>query len=199
MINHKDSIDSSLDFSVYKFSNLIYNYLDSYWDSERDLVFLCIGTDRATGDSLGPLIGSELLRRLNRYKGVHVFGNLEDPVHATNLDSNIKEIYALYDNPFIVAIDSSLGSVNRIGYLTIKNGPMRPGAGVKKDLQSVGDISITGIVNMGGMMEVVVLQTTRLSLVMSMSNIISRSISLSLYKLYKENVENKKTLQQILN
>ena len=29
-------------------------------DDNRDIIFLCIGTDRSTGDSLGPLIGYKL-------------------------------------------------------------------------------------------------------------------------------------------
>lgn len=186
MVCHKDSIDSSLDFSVYKFSNLIYDYLSLYWNCKRDLVFLCIGTDRATGDALGPLIGSDLLKKLNRYKGIHVFGSLNDPVHAKNLDDTIDEISTLYKDPFVVAIDSSLGSMSKVGYINIKNGPIKPGAGVNKDLQAVGDISITGIVNMGGMMEMLIIQSTRLSLVISMSSIIARSISLALYKLNLE-------------
>lgn len=194
-MNHKDSIDSSSDFSVYAFSNLIYDYLNLYWKYKGDLIFLCIGTDRATGDCLGPLIGNELLRRLNRYKKTYVLGNLENPVHAKNIDKTVKKIYAFYENPFIIAIDSSLGSTSKVGYINIKKGSIKPGAGVNKNLQSVGDISITGIVNIGGMMETLVLQSTRLSLVMSMSNTISRSISLSLYRLHKENMENKKTFQ----
>lgn len=91
-----------------------------------------------------------------------------------------------YDNPFILAIDSSLGKYDRIGYLSIKNSPLRPGSGVNKVLPSVGDIAITGIVNVSGMMEFMVLQNTRLSLVMNMADIISKSIYLSLSRLYNE-------------
>lgn len=190
MIFNIDSINSTLTFSVYSFSTLIYEYLKLYWDDKRDLVFLCIGTDRATGDSLGPLIGSELLMRLNRYNRTYIFGNLENPVHAQNLDPTIDNIYSLYEDPFVVAIDSSLGSIQQIGYINIKKGSIKPGLGVKKDLQEVGDISITGVVNIGGMLEIAVLQTTRLYLVMSMSSIISRAISLALYKLHKDNIKN---------
>ena len=45
----------------------------------RQVVFLCIGTDRSTGDSLGPLIGSKLAAEVTG--DVTVIGTLEHPVH----------------------------------------------------------------------------------------------------------------------
>mgnify|MGYP000423502120 CR=1 FL=1 len=48
------------------------------------IMFLCIGTDRSTGDSLGPLVGHML--RSRRLKGAAVIGTLDKPVHAMNLD-----------------------------------------------------------------------------------------------------------------
>ena len=187
-------MDSSSDFSMYKFSNLIYDYLDLYWNYSGDLIFLCIGTDRATGDCLGPLVGSELLKRIKHYRGTYVFGDLDQPIHAKNLDRTINRIYAFYEKPFIVAIDSSLGSIKRVGHINIKNGPIKPGAGVNKNLRNVGDISITGVVNIGGMLETSIIQSTRLSLVMSMANNISRAISLSLYKIYKKDEYKEKSI-----
>lgn len=56
--------------------------------------------------------------------------------------------------------------------MTIGNGALYPGAGVQKDLPPVGDIHITGIVNICGHMEQTALQTTRLSTVISLGDII---------------------------
>lgn len=182
-------INSSSSFALSKFSNLIYKYLLDSFNSSNDLLILCIGTDRSTGDSLGPLVGYKLSPMINNYKNVNLIGTLENPVHAQNLKFTLDKIYDDYANPFIIAIDSSLGKQDRVGYLSIKNCPLRPGAGVNKDLPSVGDISITGIVNIGGLMELMVLQNTRLSLVMNMADIISKSIYLSIYRLYgKSNI-----------
>lgn len=47
---------------------------------KKKLVFLCIGTDRSTGDSLGPLIGYKL--KQERRRGTLVFGTLDRPVHC---------------------------------------------------------------------------------------------------------------------
>ena len=60
-------------------------------ESGRELVFLCIGTDRATGDCLGPLVGSRL-KSLS--PSTAVYGTLETPVHATNLQETLDEIFA---------------------------------------------------------------------------------------------------------
>ena len=58
----------------------------------RELVFLCIGSDRITGDSLGPLIGYQLSPYCSRV--FHVYGTLDDPVHALNLPDRISYIHS---------------------------------------------------------------------------------------------------------
>ncbi|MCX7773123.1 MAG: spore protease YyaC, partial [Clostridia bacterium] len=51
---------------------------------ERPVVVMCIGTDRSTGDSLGPLVGDMLTKW--KLPGVQVYGTLDNPVHARNLE-----------------------------------------------------------------------------------------------------------------
>ena len=179
-------VDSNSPFALSQFSDLVHKYLLKGVSEDKDLVILCIGTDRSTGDSLGPLVGHKLLPLIKSYKDISLFGTLENPIHAKNLEATIDKIYSDFKSPFIVAVDSSLGNYNRVGYLTIKNTPLKPGSGVNKVLPPVGNISITGIVNVGGMMEFMVLQNTRLSLVMNMADIISKSLYISLVKFYKE-------------
>ena len=140
----------------------------------REFIILCIGSDRSTGDSLGPLIGYKLEKY--HIPGVSVCGTLDNPVHAANLSERLADIYRASKNPFILAIDASLGTKEHIGYVTLANGPLRPGLGVKKELPNVGDIHITGIVNFSGMMESLLLQTTRLSMVMQLADTISKAV-----------------------
>jgi putative sporulation protein YyaC len=140
----------------------------------RPIVFMCIGTDRSTGDSLGPLIGSKLQDQ--KLHHIHVYGTLDEPIHAVNLAEKITMIQSRHFNPFIIAIDACLGRLKSVGQLTVGHGPVMPGAGVKKDLPPVGDIHITGIVNVSGFMEFFVLQNTRLSLVMRMANVVAEAI-----------------------
>ncbi|MBH5319311.1 spore protease YyaC [Paenibacillus sp. GSMTC-2017] len=142
--------------------------------TNRPIVVVCIGTDRSTGDALGPLIGTSLLKY--RSPHFHLYGTLENPVHAMNLEETLLEINDKHASPFVIGIDACLGQVASVGCIQVAEGPVRPGAGVNKDLPPVGDIHVTGIVNVGGFMEYFVLQNTRLHLVMRLSEIIATSL-----------------------
>lgn len=141
-----------------------------YLDHDCPKILLCIGTDRSTGDCLGPLVGSKLSALGQDF--FHVYGTLEHPVHASNLKQKLEEIHRAYDNPLIIAVDACLGSLENVGCVNIGDGSLQPGAGVNKNLPPVGQIHITGIVNVGGFMEYLVLQNTRLNLVMRMADLI---------------------------
>mgnify|MGYP000102431840 FL=1 len=179
-IKFEKSIDIHKQFAFSYFSAYFEECFSKlYNDSHDEVVFVCIGTDRATGDCLGPLIGYKI-QDMN-YKNIHVLGTLDNPVHAKNLEEHLKDLKS-YQNPFIVAIDASLGKFERIGFVNIKEGPLSPGSGVNKSLPQVGDMHITGIVNMSGFMEIMVLQNTRLNLVMNMANIVSKGIKYNMWK-----------------
>ena len=144
----------------------------------RQVVFLCIGTDRSTGDSLGPLIGSRL-----------VIGTLEHPVHAVNLDRTLEHIEEHYPDAIIIAVDAAVGRWDHVGLVTLEKGPLRPGLGVRKELAAVGDISITGIVGGAESGDPLFLQSIRLSMVMRLADCISRSICLGM-RIIGRRVEN---------
>ena len=137
-------------------------------------VFLCIGSDRVTGDSLGPMIGSSLSEKLPG-----VFGTLEHPVHALNLEDTIAHIQKYYSRHPLVAIDASLGSREHLGYITVAPGSLAPGAGVNKALGDIGDISITGIIGTSGPFSHITLQTTRLSAVIPVAKQIALGICMA--------------------
>lgn len=180
----KKYINSNSRFARLEFNNVLFNYITKYYTSDySDLVIMCIGTDRSTGDSLGPIIGHKLQNSFISYNNVHIFGTLDSPVHAVNLQHNIDLISSKFNNPFVIAIDACLGSPDKVGFINISKGPLYPGSGVNKDLPSVGDISILGIVNIAGFMEYTVLQSTRLNLVMKLADIIASSFSSSIWKL----------------
>jgi len=91
------------------------NYIT--YAKHRPLVILCIGTDRSTGDSLGPLTGTKLSRL--KIPGVTIIGTLENPVHAENLADEINKILISFTNPYILALDACLGNMDSIGYITL--------------------------------------------------------------------------------
>lgn len=148
--------------------------------SGKNLVFLCIGSDRATGDCFGPLVGEALLHHFSKSSSPSslpiVLGTLHAPVHAMNLEKTILNIQKTFYNPYIAAIDASLGVRQHVGFVTFGNGPLLPGIGVRKSLPQVGDVSITGIVNLSGSNSHGTLQTTRLSTVMELADFVSGCI-----------------------
>lgn len=150
---------------------------------QHPIVVLCIGTDRSTGDALGPLTGSKLRVLTDK---VHVYGTLDEPVHANNLQEVTQHIARLHGEPFILAIDACLGKVDSVGYITLGHGPLKPGAAVNKSLPEIGHAHITGIVNVGGFMEHLVLQSTRLSLVMKMAETIAYGVNLGVRQFHAD-------------
>lgn len=138
---------------------------------------LCIGTDRATGDALGPLVGTELLS-WSRVP-CPIFGSLENPIHASNLNELMRE-HPRLRTARCLAVDASLGKPEEVGAISLGIGSIRPGAGVNKDLPAVGRYYVTGTVNIGGFMDYYVLQNTRLAIVMRMAQTIAEALKLSL-------------------
>ncbi len=148
-----------------------------YPEADYPIVFVCIGTDRSTGDALGPLIGSQLEKR--KLPHFHVYGTLKEPVHALNIEHTMDLIKELHQQAFIIGIDACLGKYQNVGFIEVGDGPVRPGAGVNKRLPDVGDIHMIGIVNIGGFMELSMLQNTRLYLVNEMATVITDAIHYS--------------------
>ncbi len=153
-------------------NSLVYNFGErqSFISTLNDLtfgkkvLFACIGTDRATGDCLGPLVGTNLKRL-----GYTVSGTLAEPLHAQNLISEINNVLAIQRPDIVIAVDACLGKTEDIGMITLADSPLTPGSAVHKNLPSVGDVSILGVVNVGGFFEFQVLQGTRLHTVMKLA------------------------------
>jgi len=137
----------------------------------RPLTVVCVGTDRSTGDSLGPLVGTLLSR--GSFKG-KILGDLEEPVHAENLDQAAARLCDR--DGLVVGVDACLGTRQEVGKVMVRPGPLRPGLGVKTKLSPIGDLYVAGVVNAGGLMEYMVLQNTRLSLVIKMAEAIAAGI-----------------------
>lgn len=162
--------------ATFELKNQINNTLKKHRITYDDIVILCIGTDRATGDCLGPLVGEHLQRVA---PALSVYGTLETPIHALNLEETIQHIYQHHPNPFIIAIDASLGVSEHIGFATLSSSPLKPGKGVNKKLPAIGNLSITGIVNVAGFPNSILLQSTRLHTVMTLANCIGNAIYMS--------------------
>ncbi|MGI6679475.1 MAG: spore protease YyaC [Dehalobacterium sp.] len=146
---------------------------------KKEIVIVCIGTDRATGDCLGPLVGWFLMKHRADYT---LYGTLDDPVHANNIEDKLAELHQRQKSSLIIAIDACLGKIENVGMINLGLGTISPGAGVYKKLPAVGYIHYTGIVNVAGHLEYLVLQNTRLNLVIQMAGKIAESIVLGIQK-----------------
>lgn len=105
-------------------------------------VFFLVGANSSTGDALGPFVGWFLERK--GFTGLFK-GTLRDPVHATNLKERLSEVWMdtmrQGRHPYVIAVDAAVG---RAGRITVNRGPLRPGAGMGKNLPSVGQVHVMG-------------------------------------------------------
>jgi putative sporulation protein YyaC len=115
---------------------------------------------------------------------IHIYGTLDNPVHAMNLADTVTLVQETHPKSIVIAIDACLGQSKSVGLIQVGLGPIKPGAGVNKNLPEVGQVHVTGIVNVSGFMEYFVLQNTRLNIVMNMAETISSGI-LSATALYR--------------
>lgn len=147
----------------------------------EDIVFVCIGTDQSTGDSFGPLVGSQLVNM----GFPHVFGTLADPCDSAQV-CQVAETLPPYKT--IIAIDASLGNIAQVGTFVCAEGPLKPGAALGKKLPELGDYHITAVVNVLGPKPYWTLQTTSLYKVMQLADELS-SLLAQIWEINKESVQ----------
>lgn len=152
-------------------SGAIEHELEMLGGARRRVAFACIGTDRSTGDALGPLVGQRLLKL--GFDSDAVIGTLEDPLHALNLEERLLPLTATAGGPLIVAVDAALGPMGNVGAVNLRRGGLLPGQGVGKTLPRIGELAVTATVNVqAGALDVQVLQSTRLFLVQQLAELI---------------------------
>lgn len=135
--------------------------------NREQLVFLCIGTDRSSGDAFGPLTGT-LLQEAGF--GL-VAGTLEKPCDGDTWAACIGELEHLLrtGKRRVVAVDACVGSSATTGLFLMREGPLVPGASLRRGLPPVGDYSIGGIVCENRAHPYTALQTAPLGRVLPMA------------------------------
>ncbi|MEE6687176.1 spore protease YyaC [Limosilactobacillus fermentum] len=137
----------------------------------RRIAVICIGSSRSTGDSLGPAVGT-LLSKYG-FTNVDVYGTIKDPVHALNLEQTINKMLLNEHPPFIIAVDSSLERKSSIGMIYADNQPVQPGAALHRKLRAVGDVSVTGVINIMNQRSLAMVQGTKQGKVTQMAETIA--------------------------
>lgn len=151
-----------------------------------ELIFLCIGTDRMTGDCFGPLVGNKIKELLDvNSTNCVVYGDLENPLIYSNVDNKLKEIKEKYKKPCIIAIDAALSKENNIGKILVKRGGLKYGTAINKGRREVGHICVKAIIGknykkVDKNMEL--LQNTSLNFVIKLADTVSKGIAEILQK-----------------
>ena len=144
-------------------------------------VVVCIGSDLAIGDSLGPITGS-MLKYKTQGLNVFLYGTLAAPVTAKEIKYMRTFLKETHPRAQVIAVDAAVGNEGDIGLIKIHDSPLLPGAGANKKLGAIGDLSIMGIVAEKSIANYGLLNTTRLNLVYTMSEIISDALSSMLWE-----------------
>ncbi len=108
-------------------------------------IFICIGSIRIVGDSLGPMIGSFLKDKYKNNDTIKVYGDLEKQIDYYNIEYVLKYIEKIYNkNCTKIVIDSGLG--NNVGSFWVNEGDIYLGKGLNKSKIVKGDLNIIGVV-----------------------------------------------------
>lgn len=108
-------------------------------------IFICIGTTKIVGDSLGPITGTFLKEKYMNNERIKVFGDINKQIDFYNADRVFCEIEKKYNKDCIkIIIDSALG--NKIGHFEVSQGDIYLGKGLNKNKVINGDINIIGTV-----------------------------------------------------
>ena len=127
-------------------------------------VILCIGSDLAIGDSLGPVTGSLIRKKLGT-AGAFVYGTIKNPFTAREIKYVNDFLKKTHPGSKIIAVDAAVGEESDVGLIKISKSALKPGSGANKRLGKVGDLSILGIVARKTAFSYSLLNLTRLNMI----------------------------------
>lgn len=112
------------------------------------ILFLCIGSEKICGDSLGPMVGTLLKEK---YKvPFPVIGTEEHPVNGVNISRYKEHIKKYFPTHKIIAIDAALGEEKDLWEVRFREGGIKAGGAVGANNTMIGDVGILGVVGEKG-------------------------------------------------
>lgn len=136
-------------------------------------VIICVGTDAAIGDTLGPLVGTKL-KELDL--STYVYGHLGKTVTAgeiAGIKNFIKKVHPLSKT---LVVDAAVGREEDVGKIKVSSNGIYPGLGANKNLPFLGDGSIIGIVSKHSKNNEAFMNLTRFSPIYEMAETIANGI-----------------------
>lgn len=146
-------------------------------DLNEPPIFVCVGSDLAIGDSLGPIVGTFLQKKNLR---AYVYGTLGTPVTAKEIKYLETFLRKTHPNSKLIAIDAAVGDEAEIGLIKVSDAPLKPGSGANKRLGKIGDASILGILTKKSTFSYSQLNLMRLNIVYKMAETIANAMELYL-------------------
>ena len=138
-------------------------------------VIVCIGSVGVVGDALGPLVG-DLLR--DKYQvPAYVYGGVKHPVNGINYPLYCAHLKKMHPKSLVIAVDACVGDVKDVGSVKYTARGLKAGEALNKNLGSIGDIGVMGVVAPRSNNNLVSLMSTPYSLVEKMSEKIAYKIN----------------------
>lgn len=165
-----------------------FSYIFNKVKDEKDyseVAFLCVGTDRITGDCFGPLVGTKLIELLKEYNysNINIYGSLSQNLSYENISEIIKNINK---KSIIIVIDAALSKKENIGKIFVQKSKTVLGKSLEKNKIEIGDISIKSVVAKDykvAKYNFKALQNISLNGVMTLSNIVAEGIFETIIKI----------------
>ena len=146
-------------------------------ENYSNLIFLCIGTNKVIGDSVGPIVGNELKSMENNF--VQIYGTMDNTLNFINAREIIKELYYNFDNPFLVTIDAALSEIKKRGDIVVSEGYIKIGKALQKSICFYSNINIKCVVGKSYLEKeknVKELKSVKIEETMEIANVVSSGI-----------------------
>lgn len=104
-------------------------------------IFLCIGSNKLIGDSLGPRVG-EILQNNLLEDNTMVIGDMKDELNYLKVNHHLKIKLKQYKFPFIITIDAALSDKEYIGKIVINRRYLEIGKALEKEKYILGNLNI---------------------------------------------------------
>ncbi len=148
-------------------------------------IVVCVGSDLAIGDSLGPIAGSMLSYKTQGLPAF-LYGTLPAPITAKDVKTLKRFLRETHKGRLVIAVDAAVGEKGDVGLIKCSDTPLSPGSGAGKKLGTVGDITLMGVVAEKSIGNYGLLNSTRLNLVYTMAEIISSALASVLWERYAQ-------------
>ena len=141
----------------------------------KETVVLCIGSDKVSGDCLGPTVGTLLIEKHN--VNAFVYGRIGRSVNSLNISDYVNFLNDNHKDALIIAVDACLGKSGDVGKVKICDRGVSAGLAVGRNNKRVGDVAVLGIVGEAGSDNMSALLSVPYGSVYALAESVARSVA----------------------